>query len=135
MTIVATDRFVTAYRAGAVVWTFGIFLTTLIPGSHVPRLAFELSVDKLIHWLLFFGYTWLWIGALRGTRRAFVLAFVTGSVLGVMTEVLQGSLNIQRSFDWMDALADLIGVASGIVIARVTHPMRTKPSASDTILK
>jgi hypothetical protein len=48
---------------------------------------------------------------------------------------LQGSLNIQRSFDWMDALADLIGVASGIVIARVTHPMRTKPSASDTILK
>ena len=133
--ILASDRFVTAYRAGAVVWTLGILLTTLLPGSHVPRLAFELSADKFIHWLLFFGYTWLWIGALRGTPRAFLLAFISGAMLGVMTEVLQGSLDIQRSFDWMDALADLIGVGSGIVIARLTHPMRAKTTASDTILK
>ena len=101
----------------AVLWALAVLAVCLTPGENVPA-AFSLY-DKAIHAAAFAGVGGLWALALRrGDGRA---AFAAGLAFGALTEALQHVLPIHRSADPLDLLADAVGVALGVAVARVVR--------------
>jgi hypothetical protein len=83
------------------------------PASATPS-ALPPGVDKAVHLLLFAALAWTgrWAGLPVPGLAVGLVAYAVGS------EVLQGVLPIGRSPDPLDAVADTIGVAVGLVAAR-----------------
>ena len=88
------------------------------PGSATPTLY--PGLDKLVHLSLFaaLALTGRWAG-LPTTRLAAGLVVYAG-----MSEVLQGVLPIGRDAEVLDALTDAVGVALGVLAARVVNLRR-----------
>ena len=88
---------------------------SLLPPQQMEQITFNLS-DKLIHCLYFTGLTLFWIKSTkelsnkRLTKTA-LLVFLFGLVL----EILQGTLPIQRNMDILDLLANSAGIFLAIV--------------------
>lgn len=86
------------------------------PGSDVPT-GVPVS-DKLVHGGLFAAL------ALTGVPAGVPpvgLATALAAYAGI-SEVLQGVLPISRDADWRDALADIVGVVVGLVLAVRLRP-------------
>ncbi len=112
------------FRVLAFVWMLIVLAAMSIPGQNLPIVEFRLA-DKLIHALCFFGIAWLWMHALGGSwrqRALWTLAISVGFAIG--TEVYQGVMPIGRSFDPFDVLADMVGAAAAILLAKA--PLRRK---------
>ena len=88
---------------------------SLLPPKQMNQLTLNFS-DKLIHCLYFTGLTLFWIKSTkelsnkRLTKTA-LLVFLFGLVL----EILQGTLPIQRNMDILDLLANSAGIFLAIV--------------------
>lgn len=87
-----------------------------VPGTGVP------GVDKVTHVLVFATLTWagLWAGL---ARRWFVPAVLAHAVV---SELVQAHLLAGRAGDPWDAVADVVGVALGVL----AHRRRRRPSPS-----
>lgn len=97
----------------AILWTLIILAGLLAPGDYFPSGAF--SFDKLIHFALFAGFAGLWMIALSGTLpRASLYVFLLGLAYGILTEVGQAMTDGGRSGDPYDALANTLGVLTGV---------------------
>jgi len=106
-------------RLAAAIWTLAIVVACLLPGSDIPTWEFlPLSVDKVVHLAMFFGFGALWAQSAPGRMQA---VFWSGLALGVAIELLQGALPIGRSMDPLDALADLVGLGLGMALVRWTR--------------
>lgn len=89
------------------------------PGSTVP--SGPENSDKLTHALMFTAL------ALTSRYARIGAAWTAGWLLAfaAISEVLQGSLPIQRSGSVWDAAADAVGIVIGLVLARVlARPLR-----------
>ncbi len=92
----------------ASIWTTAMLIGFLTPLTKLPDVALSIS-DKAMHAGLFVGFTGLWTLAGQNIRRMVIL----GILYGLLIEVLQGILPVHRTADWVDALADTIGVFIG----------------------
>jgi membrane associated rhomboid family serine protease len=93
------------------------------PGSDTPSIAVS---DKLVHGTLFAALALT--GALAGVP---VLALAPGLVVYAgVSEVLQAVLPIDRDGDWHDALADVIGVLIGLLLAMAWRRRQVKNRAA-----
>lgn len=101
----------------AIFWSLLILVACFIPGSEVPDVRVPL-IDKWVHFILFGGFSFLWLCALgKPGKRAVLFGGVTALLLGYGVEVVQGSgLTEGRSFEWMDVVADGIGGVFGSVL-------------------
>ena len=79
------------------------------PGSEVPSVAIS---DKLVHGALFAA---LAVTARMAGGRPAVVAAALVAYAGA-SEVLQGVLPIHRDAEWGDVLADVVGVAVGLLV-------------------
>ncbi|RVW05795.1 VanZ family protein [Rhodococcus xishaensis] len=89
------------------------------PGSTVP--SGPENSDKLTHALMFATL------AVTSRYARIGVVWTAGWLLAfaAVSEVLQGALPIQRSGSVWDAAADTVGIAIGLVLARVlARPMR-----------
>jgi len=95
---------------GAVVLLSLVVLFT--PASGTPTVY--PGVDKLIHLGLFaaLALTGRWAGLRPAALAVGLTAYAAAS------EVLQAVLPIERDAAWTDALADVVGVAVGLLVAR-----------------
>jgi VanZ family protein len=103
-------------RFAAVVWTLLIFIACLTPAKDIPDVPVPL-IDKWTHFVLFgvFAFLLLLSNPTTNTKRL-ILVFFTAFVLGSLIELLQGYFaSLGRSCDIMDALADAIGGAIGVI--------------------
>lgn len=101
-------------RLLAIAWTLGILAACSIPGSDLPKVNI-VSLDKAAHFVLFAGFGWLWVRALRGPiiqRIRYVL--IGGLAYAGLTEVYQGFLPFERSPDPLDALANAAGLLAAV---------------------
>jgi len=99
----------------AMLWTLLIFIGCFTPGQDIPKVDMPL-IDKWTHFVLFGGFTFLWLCA-RPVRKArwLVILFIIAALLGSFIEVMQGALSfLGRSMELMDAVADALGGALGI---------------------
>ncbi len=82
-----------------------------IPGPKIePVITLN---DKFMHIVIFMPFAVLWIFA--GRRPLWVI--IAGLLYGILIEVIQGVLPINRSADVVDAVADFAGTLIGVGLA------------------
>ena len=113
----------TTFRAyaPAVLWAIAIFCASSIPSSAMPS-SIIFSQDKLLHMgvyavLGFLVYRGGRRGSMRGWRSAALVTFGLCVLYGASDEFHQHFVP-GRSMDIFDLLADAIGVACAIGVAR-----------------
>jgi hypothetical protein len=89
----------------------GILVGSLLPGQAVPALGMS---DKIKHFLAF-ALLAFWFGSIvvRGDLPWVAVAAVA---LGGLIELLQLVMGLGRDAEWLDLLADTIGVAVGLAL-------------------
>jgi VanZ family protein len=88
--------------------TVVILTAVLWPGSQIPTVRWP--VDKLVHFLLFTGWT---TAILHDFEVRWPKALIAGVLFALFTEVIQIPIE-KRSFDLNDVLADSAGVVFAI---------------------
>ncbi|MBP7865748.1 MAG: VanZ family protein [Acidobacteria bacterium] len=103
-------------------WWGAMLLGTSLPGSAAPKLPLG---DKLVHFTAYAGMGLLAALSLRVQRRAPRLAarpyratLLAAGAYALLDELHQLMIP-RRSFEAWDLLADVLGAAAGILIARV----------------
>ena len=100
-----------------------ILITIAIVGSLMPpqiidELTFSLS-DKLIHGLYYATLTFFWLlSTNRNTVNKHIKVSLWAFFLGLVLEIMQGVLPIQREMDFLDVFANSVGISFTIGTAR-----------------
>ena len=103
--------------------TYGLTLLavagSLLPPRHIEQLTFSLS-DKLIHAICYFMLAVGWLHTFsRGNQRKQLFVVFALLVMGFLLECLQALLPINRVMDVYDLVANAVGVALGLLVARL----------------
>jgi len=102
-----------------------ILLLGGLPGNSFPNISLWrlLSFDKFAHFFVFAVFSFLWGVAFAKQRKNYLLfdkapliACGMGIMYGAIIELLQGTLFVNRSADFIDIIANSIGSALGYVI-------------------
>ncbi|MCI1265093.1 MAG: VanZ family protein [Saprospiraceae bacterium] len=97
---------------------FCILILSLLPGNRMPRLNYLdlLSIDKLGH-ALFYGSAcyFFFKGSKTITKTTTFIIFGGLFMLGFCLEILQAILASGRTFDYLDQLANTIGITLGLM--------------------
>jgi VanZ family protein len=88
-----------------------MFIGCSIPGDGLPH-AFT-SKDKLMHVGIFMLFGFLW----RQLGYSVWKVLLAGAAYGLLIEIWQGVMPLNRSFDLVDAVADTVGTLAGIALA------------------
>ena len=114
----------------ALIWTMLIFILLVMPttgleGKDVNEIP---NVDKIVHVILFAVFSFLWLSFVDSTNpindKFILLAIlILGSLYGLGMEFVQKYFT-ERSFSLLDALADTIGTAIGLVIKKSPYGNR-----------
>lgn len=115
------SKFVSALACAAL--TLLILWLALMPAVSAPS---GLGWDKLNHAGAIGVVTWLAYLSFQPRDRAAWAAFLYGVALGVLIELLQGSLATGRSAEWGDVAADLVG--AGGVWGTISFYQHRKPT-------
>jgi hypothetical protein len=111
----------------AIGWTLVIMILCWIPNIVIHRFEgngtfFQVpNVDKLVHSGIFIVFAVLWLRALSGSRRMYVVG-ISGILLAILTEAVQEVPMIGRDATLGDVVADSVGVLMGIAIAPWVMP-------------
>ena len=104
----------------AIVWVVVIAILHAIPCSDFPEVSFSdfFQFDKLIHAIIFMIGVYLFAITLKEPQKIQFLRYIVISYIayGLLLELLQGLVFIERSADILDWLADTIGVFLGVWI-------------------
>lgn len=113
-------------KSAAIVWTLLIFIACFIPGNEIPDVRVPFA-DKWVHFVLFGGFSFLWLMAAPTMRILSILKMgILGSLFGWLVEELQGLLSfLGRAKDLFDIYADALGAFLGAfifyVLARIAQ--------------
>lgn len=110
------DRRSAIWPALCIGLTFLILWLTLVSADSGPP---EFGWDKLNHVGAIAAATGLAYLSLRPHRWAAAAAFLYGTFLGLLIEVLQGALTDSRVAEWSDVAADLIGAGCAWGVIRM----------------
>ena len=102
-----------------------IMFLTVLPGSLFPHVKPVVGLDKVVHILMYAGFTFacLWgyrkqfvSNGLAYKKRAVLLAIVISIAYGGLTEMIQEHIVPTRTGDWFDFVADSIGTVLGALV-------------------
>lgn len=102
----------------AVFWTVLIFILSVLSAKQINRLNVIdiFGIDKVGHILFYTMLSFFWSGVFYNARNEkFFIIFLCSS-FGFLLEILQFYLFIGRSFELYDALANILGVLSGVLL-------------------
>ena len=111
-------------RIPAIVWTAFIASSCLLPASLFKPFSFEslLELDKLIHLVLYFVFVQLWtLNLEKINRRNKLIILLIGIIYGILIEFMQSAMNIGRSFEIDDMIANALGCILGIIFMTITQ--------------
>jgi VanZ family protein len=98
------------------VWIFGWLLCIVLSLTSPIQLGGPPDSDKLGHFLAYFTLS-AWAILIFRTRRAQILAALSLILLGLAMELARATLTTTRLGDPRDALANTLGVATGLALA------------------
>jgi VanZ family protein len=106
-----------------IVTTGLILLAVLWPASQLPQTGYT-GGDKIVHVFMFF--VWSLSAQFDFPDRKLVWRILMAGVsFGLLTEVLQLQTKT-RSFDWLDWLADSIGLLLALLSGKIVLPILSK---------
>lgn len=120
----------------AIVWVVVIAILHAIPGSDFPEVSFSdfFQLDKLIHTVIFMVGVYLFAVVLKKQQKIQFLRYIVISFIayGLLLEVLQGLVFVERSADILDWLADTIGVFLGVwIFKKFPYPVSMNSAKKD----
>ena len=110
-----------------------ILLLTGLPGSLFPKVKPTLGLDKILHFLMYLGFTYITLwgyrkpykeNGMKHRRKMLWLVLAIGIVFGALTEIMQETLIPSRSGSVYDWLADIIGCILGVAFYYFFHRSR-----------
>ncbi len=103
------------YKIIALLYTLGLTFISLTPLKqiHLPNFSFG---DKIVHLLMYFFMAILWLLAFPKFRKYKTIYILIIIMWGIIIEFLQSYMNIGRTGDPFDALANSIGVVLGLLV-------------------
>ena len=111
-------------RIPAIVWTAFIASSCLLPSSLFKPFTFQslLELDKFIHLVLYFVFVQLWVLNLEKiNRKNKLVILLIGIIYGIFIEFMQSAMNIGRSYEIDDMIANTLGAILGIVFMTITQ--------------
>lgn len=117
------------YLIPGILWLILLIALSLAPGDEMPQHVVSLfAFDKLMHWFFYGMLTHLWLVGLKKQyvyswlkRKALLVVVLGVIVLGVIIELIQGSVISGRYFEIWDILANIIGCLMGILLFRFIY--------------
>jgi hypothetical protein len=112
-----------AYFIPAIIWFIIANILFLMPGEDVPTVSFLdlIYFDKWVHAGLFCGLVFLtaypFIKAGISTKKMLIKISITFIFYGILIEILQKYVAIDRDFDINDIIADSVGCVFGFIAA------------------
>jgi VanZ family protein len=97
------------------------FPKTMKPSGPPPWWSIPIPLDKIVHFGLFAVFAFLWAYRPGKPLRTNV-PLLAGFAFIALTELGQTIPYIGRSADLDDALADLLGLFAGLLVARLVSP-------------
>jgi len=100
------------------VWLGLILYASLIPSDKLPDIQLFKHADKVIHWCMYFGLSFLFVPAYlkkQNYKTSYIVAFIFALFIGILMEYLQPLISRGRSAEFADGIADGIGAISGII--------------------
>ena len=102
------------FRLASVAVVIAIWMLSFLPGSLMPSVP---GTDKLHHALAYFACMFFWGQWLTRPEQRLKLAIIF-ILMGVLIECLQ-DLTSYRSFEWLDMVADAVGVSLAWLVVTV----------------
>jgi len=95
-----------------------IVALSLLPPQDLPEVPMFRGADKLVHFIMYFGFSMLFCWTLKVELNYSKLFFVIVVTIGwgILMEYMQLDMHMGRSFSWYDEMANSIGVVFGILI-------------------
>ena len=89
------------------------------PGDNFPKVG-VVNFDKFVHTCIYFVQTFFFITAFyrkfpENKKKFLLLPLLIGLITGLGTEILQGTTLINRNADWLDMMANSIGVLVAVL--------------------
>ena len=101
-----------------------IFLLCSMPTKGITKsinskIIVKSHLDKIAHFLAFAAWAFCW----QFVFKNYLYTFLIGIAYGILIEVWQDSMpgKYKRTFSWLDALADAVGVVAGLLFYYVIH--------------
>lgn len=115
----------------ASIFTAIILILCLWPSEAMKKVNAPLS-DKWAHFIVFAGFSFLWLSTFRRPRiRQYLIVILSGFLFGYMIELLQLSLTfLGRSYEFMDFIADGLGTLIGSAVFFIFYRTVITPSLS-----
>lgn len=110
------------YAILPITWAILIAVLCGIPGRDIPHISFLeiISFDKFVHAGIFFVLLILWLRVFskKGTlnNKIKILLLLAGVTYGIVLELLQGAVFIERSADVFDVFANTFGCVLAILL-------------------
>ena len=102
------------FRLASIAVLIAIWILSFLPGSGMPDVP---GNDKWHHALAYFACMFLWAQCYLAPAQRLKLAIIF-ILMGALIECLQG-LTDYRSFEWLDMLADAVGVILAWLVVSV----------------
>jgi len=99
------------------IWLCLIVFASLVPSDKISNFSLFLHADKVVHFCMYFGFSFLIIPLLtvqKNYRKSFYLSFIISVIIGLLMESFQYLTKIGRSAELFDFLANIIGSIAGI---------------------
>ncbi len=94
--------------------TVGIIYLSLIK---TPKNMIEIAqIDKIYHSIAYFVLSITWLFAFKKKSQTKYIIVILCIILGIIIEVLQSTLTIYRTGDYLDVLANSMGVILALVV-------------------
>jgi VanZ family protein len=111
----------------AYLWAIVVTILCGTNGNSLPHFDFSslIRIDKIAHLFLFGTETFLIAIAAKKlyydkTKFQIIFpAFLIGTAFGIIIEILQATVFINRSFDYLDMIANTIGCALAWIILEI----------------
>jgi hypothetical protein len=117
------------YLIYSVIWSVFMIFVLLIPGDKLP--ADQLPIkgfDKIVHFALFFVHYYIWVIGLIKQRffklikeKTVKISLFYSVFLAMLIEFIQWQFITQRSGDWMDVLANVLGISCSYIFFRAIY--------------
>ena len=120
------------YDLLAFIWAIIILILCGIPGKKIPELTFIqwLGPDKIVHLILFGTQCFLLLKAFHlhtnvSFKKAAWISVTFSISYGILVEILQKYIFIDRSPDVRDAMANAVGAFCGLWLFRFLEKRKT----------
>jgi len=95
-----------------------IIILSLMPAEDVPQITMFDGFDKLVHFCMYLGLTWLLCWTLHAEDKHYFHYYIIFLSVGwgILMEGFQLEMHLGRAFEWFDVLANATGALAGVLI-------------------